>query len=241
MALQLETDEARRGMYMLLRSTEFNPNTERIMRAERIHEALFVFRSIRRLPPGDFEIKRDGCYSPSLALALEEAVESGEVIHGTEGGLDTYLLTERGITAAHDAWDAADIYERADASDAKYTVSGITDRELVSFLYAEFPETWTDPAMKARAKEWGFQAACSMHDRGKVSITTGSWMAGMDYEGFMKAFMAAGYVMCKRSAEEMQKNVDGVIELGNANWRRHPGEADRVAGGVPAAPSPQTC
>ncbi|MDA7942850.1 MAG: hypothetical protein MPJ06_02410 [Nitrosopumilus sp.] len=217
MALYLETDEARRHMYLLLRAPEFRRGLEGIPAAERIHEALFVFRSIRRLPAGDLVIKKDGCYSPSLDLALKEAVESGEVVRETAGGVERYSLTDGGLAESRGPWDAAEEDERIEAAEAKDQVNEITDRELVSFLYAEFPETWTDPDMKKKAREWGFEAACSMYDRAKVSITTGSWMAGMDYEGFMKALMAGGYMKCRESAEEMRKNVDEIINHSNAN------------------------
>ena len=208
MALQLKMDETRRCMYLLLRATEFKPDSGRIPAAERIHEALFVFWRRRRLPAGDFVIKKDGCHSPSLALALEEAVESGEIELGAAGALDTYSLTERGISAAGEAWDAADLMERVDASMAKYQVTDIDYKELVPFLYGSFPDTWTDPSMKAKAKEWGFEAACSMYDRSKVSIGGGARMAGMDYEEFMWAFGAAGYVMCKTTGEELDRFID---------------------------------
>ncbi|MDA7996969.1 MAG: UPF0175 family protein, partial [Nitrosopumilus sp.] len=75
-------------------------------------------------------------------------------------------------------------------------------------LYGSFPDTWTDPSMKAKAKEWGFEAACSMYDRSKVSIGAGARMAGMDYEEFMWAFGAAGYVMCKTTGEELDRFID---------------------------------
>ncbi|CAI9831613.1 hypothetical protein IBTHAUMO2_320039 [Nitrosopumilaceae archaeon] len=192
MALQLEVDEARRDMYLLLRATEFERGSERITRAERIHEALFVLWSRRGLAAGDFEIKRDGCRSPSLAHALEEAVRSGEVVHETDAGLDTYSLTDSGIAAAGEAWDAAGIDERADASEAKYAVSGISGRELASFLYAAFPEVWNDPAARAEAARGGFDAACSMYDKGKITISRAASMAGMGYEEFMRAFQATG-------------------------------------------------
>ncbi|CAI9832772.1 MAG: hypothetical protein MPJ05_08550 [Nitrosopumilus sp.] len=237
----MDPDEAKRHMYLLLRAPEFERGSERITKAERIHESLFVFRRTRRLPAGDLVIKKDGCHSPSLDLALKEAVESGEVTHERDGGLDRYSLTDKGIGAAVDAWDAADLTERVDASMSKDQVADINYRELVSFLYGEFPDTWVDPAMKEKALEWGFEAACLMHDRAKVSIGCGARMAGMDYESFMKAFMAAGYVMCKGTDEEMEKFVDELIERNNANVRQHPDETDRVAGGVPARGSgPQT-
>ena len=202
-------------MYMLLRATAFKRGSEGIPAAERIHEALFVFWRRRRLEGGDFEIKTDGCHSPSLALALEAAVGSGEVVHGRKGDLDTYSLTETGIAAAKGAWDAADLMERVDASMVKYQVTDINYRELISFLYGSFPDTWTDPSMRAKAKEWGFEAACSMHDRAKVSIGNGARMAGTDYESFMMAFSAAGYVMCKSTDEEMEKNLDGILGRNN--------------------------
>ncbi|MDA7999489.1 MAG: hypothetical protein MPI82_06510 [Nitrosopumilus sp.] len=237
----MDPDEARRHMYLLLRAPDFKRGSEGIPAVERIHEALYLFRSTRRLPPGDLVIKKDGCHSPSLDMALKEAVESGEVVRETVGGIERYSLTDRGLAESRGPWDAAEENERIEAVEAKYYVNEITDRELVAFLYAEFPETWTDPDMKKKAREWGFEAACSMYDRAKVSITTGSWMAGMDYEGFMKAFMAAGYVMCKGTEEELEKFVDDLIKRNNANGRRHPGEADRVAGGVPArGPGPQS-
>ncbi|CAI9831879.1 hypothetical protein IBTHAUMO2_460002 [Nitrosopumilaceae archaeon] len=207
MALQLEMDEARRHMYLLLRAPDGPMDSEEIPKVERIHEALFVFRRARRLPPGDFVIKKDGCRSTSLDLALKDAVESGEVKHDPEGGLDTYSLTERGIAAAKEPWDASDLIEQADASTAKDQVADIDHKELVSFLYAEFPKTWTDPDMKKKAAEWGFEAACSMHRRGKVSITTASWMSGMDYEGFMRAYAAAGNISCPGTVEDIRRDL----------------------------------
>ena len=60
-----ETDEARRHMYLLLRAPDFMRDSEEIPKTERIHEALFVFRSAMRLPPGGLVIKGDGCHGPS--------------------------------------------------------------------------------------------------------------------------------------------------------------------------------
>ncbi|MDA7943688.1 MAG: hypothetical protein MPJ06_06760 [Nitrosopumilus sp.] len=217
MALQLETDEAKRHMYLLLRAPDFKRGSEGIPAAERIHEALFVFRRTRRLPPGDLVIKKDGCHSPSLDLALKEAVESGEVTHERDGNVERYSLTDRGLAESKAAWDAAERLERIEAVEAKYYVNEITDRELVSFLYGKFPDTWTDPAMKKKGLAWGFEAACSMYDRAKVSIGGGARMAGMSYEGFMKAFMAAGYVMCKGTEEELEKFVDELHQRNTAN------------------------
>ncbi|CAI9832770.1 MAG: hypothetical protein MPJ05_08540 [Nitrosopumilus sp.] len=217
MALQLEMDEARRHMYLLLRAPEGLIHSEEISKTERIHEALFVFRRTRRLPPGDLVIKKDGCHSPSLDMALKEAVESGEVVRKMEGGVERYSLTDRGLAESKGPWDAAERLERIEAVEAKYYVNDITDRELVSFLYGKFPDTWTDPAMKKKGLAWGFEAACSMYDRAKVSIGGGARMAGMDYESFMRALMAAGYMKCNKSAEEMQKNVDEIINHSNAN------------------------
>ncbi|MDA7999490.1 MAG: hypothetical protein MPI82_06515 [Nitrosopumilus sp.] len=217
MALYLETDEARRCMYMLLRATAFRRGSEGIPAAERIHEALFVFWRRRRLPGGDFEIKKDGCYSPSLALALEEAVRSGEVAHEVVGGLDAYSLTERGIAAAKGPWDAAELRERVDASMAKYKMTDINYKELVSFLYGSFPDTWKDPPMKSKAKEWGFEAACSMYDRAKVSIGGGARMSYMDYEEFIWAFAAAGYTTFKTTVEELDRFIDELHERNNTD------------------------
>ncbi|MDA7941442.1 MAG: hypothetical protein MPJ02_04110 [Nitrosopumilus sp.] len=201
-------------MYLLLRAPDFMRDSEEIPKTERIHEALYLFRRTRRLPAGDLVIKKDGCYSPSLALALEEAVESGEVAREAAGGVERYSLTDRGIAASKGAWDAAGDMGRLDAIVIKYKMTGIDRKELVSFLYGEFPETWTDPAMREKAKEWGFKAACSMYDRAKVSIGGGARMAGMDYEGFMRAYAAAGYVVCKSTAEDLDRFLD---ELDNAN------------------------
>ena len=234
-----ETDEARRCMYMLLRATAFRRGSEGIPAAERIHEALFVFWRRRRLEGGDFEIKTDGCHSPSLALALEAAVSSGEVTHDQEGGLDRYSLTDSGLAAARGAWDAADLAEQADASLVKYQVAGIGHKELVSFLYGEFPETWTDPGMKKKAGEWRFEAAYSMHDRGKVPIGCGARMSGMDYEGFMRAYAAAGYVTFKTTAEDLdgfvddpgERNTNTNVRTGRTRWP--------VASCPPDAPNPK--
>ncbi|MDA7991297.1 MAG: hypothetical protein MPK30_09415 [Gammaproteobacteria bacterium] len=195
-------------MYLLLRAPEFEPDSERIHAVERIHESLFVFRSVRRMPVGDFEIKKDGCHSPSLALALEESVRSGEVLHEKIGDLDRYSLTAEGVTAAGGPWGAADPLEREEAVETKDQIGGTSYRELVSFLYAEFPETWMDPAMKKKAKEWGPEAACSMYDRAKVSISSAARMHGTTYEGFMRAYAAAGYVTFKTTAEEIDGDLD---------------------------------
>ncbi|CAI9831882.1 hypothetical protein IBTHAUMO2_460005 [Nitrosopumilaceae archaeon] len=214
MALRLEADEARRHMYLLLRAPDQLIDSEKIPRAERIHEALFVFKSTLRLPPGDLVIKKDGCHSPSLDLALKYAVESGGVRREEVGGVGRYWLTERGLAESRGPWDAAEQDERIEAVEAKYQVNDITDEELVSFLYAEFPETWTDPQVRAEAMEWGLEAACSMYDRAKVSLTTGSWMAGISYGEFMEAFAVSGYVTFKGTAEDIQRDLKAIDGTG---------------------------
>ncbi|MDA7952927.1 MAG: UPF0175 family protein [Nitrosopumilus sp.] len=201
-----KADATRRDMYMLLRATEHNRDTDPVAPAERIHEALYILGDIRRVSTGHFEIKRDGCHSPSLERALGEAVESGEVVRD-ESGVGAYSLTARGLEAAEGTWGAANVIERADASDAKYKVINITDRELVSYLYGDFPETWTDPDTKAMAREWGFDAACTMYEKTKISISEGARMSGMAYAEFMWAYCATGRPMSSVTAEEMERDL----------------------------------
>ena len=123
MALYLETDEVKRHMYLLLRAPEFKRDSEEIPKTERIHEALYVFRRTRRLPAGDLVIKKDGCHSPSLELALKEAVESGEVVRETAGGVERYFLTDMGLAESRGPWDAAEEDERIETVEAKDQVN----------------------------------------------------------------------------------------------------------------------
>ncbi|MDA7943334.1 MAG: hypothetical protein MPJ06_04920 [Nitrosopumilus sp.] len=187
-------DTVKRDMYMLLRATDFQNNTDEIPKAVRIHEAFYIFKNFRRGYEGDFEIKKDGCHSPSLERALEEAVERGEVVRD-ESKVDSYSLTAKGLVAAEGPWRAAELMERVYASDAKDKVIGISDRELIAYLYGDFPETWTDPEMKTKAREWGFDAACTMYEKVKITITEGARMSGMAYADFMFAYCATGRAM----------------------------------------------
>ena len=71
--------------------------------------------------------------------------------------------------------------------------------------------------MREKAKDWGFEAACSMHDRAKVSIGSGARMACMDYESFMRALMAAGYMKCEGTVEDLDRFLDELEDPDNPN------------------------
>ena len=187
-------DEIKRDMYMLLRATDFQNNTDAIPKAERIHEAFYVFKHVRSGYEGDFEIRRDGCHSPSLERALGEAVECGEVVRD-ESGVGTCHLTARGLKSAEEPWRAAELMERIYASDAKDKMTGISDRELIAYLYGDFPDTWTDPETKAMAGEWGFDAAWTLYERAQITITEGARRSGSAYADYMFAYCATGRAM----------------------------------------------
>ena len=213
MAMQeAELDTVKRDMYMLLRATEYNRDMDPVTPTERNHEAFYVFKHVRTGYEGDFEIKKDGCHSPSLERALEEAVESGEVIRD-EFKAGTYWLTPSGIEAAEEPWRAAELLAKTFASDAKEKMTGISDRELIAYLYGYFPKAWTDPEMGAKAKEWGFDAACTMYERVKISITEGARMSGMAYADFMSAYSATGRPLCTETMEDINRELDKIEDL----------------------------
>ncbi|MDA7941522.1 MAG: hypothetical protein MPJ06_04930 [Nitrosopumilus sp.] len=207
------TDAARRDMYMLLRATEYNRDTDPITPTERIHEAFYVFKHAKRGYEGDFEIKKDGCHSPSLERAIEEAVGSGEVVRD-EFKAGAYWLTPSGIEAAEGPWRAAGLLERTFASDAKDKMTGISDRELIAYLYGYFPRAWTDPGMRTKAGEWGFDAACTLYERAKITITEGARMSGMAYAEFMWAYSATGRPLCTETTDDINRELGRIDRAG---------------------------
>ncbi|MDA7938971.1 MAG: UPF0175 family protein [Nitrosopumilus sp.] len=154
-------------------------------------------------------------YGPLVRRACEAALESGEITWDGGGPLS---LPDSALPEVGASWDAAGEKLRGAMTITKDLMNDMSDAELISYVYATFPEEMDGASEHDAFEKCRVEAAVSLFKR-RTTVAKSATISGLGYEGFIAMLADRGIPAFWVTKEDLEARL-GVIERLNRHQRQ---------------------
>ncbi|MDA7959654.1 MAG: UPF0175 family protein [Nitrosopumilus sp.] len=154
-------------------------------------------------------------YGPLVRRACEDALESGDIAWDGGGPLS---LPDSALPEVGASWDAAGEKLRGAMTITKDLMNDMSDAELISYVYAAFPEEMDGAPEHDAFEKCRVEAAVSLFKR-RTTVAKSATISGLGYEGFIAMLADRGIPAFWVTKEDLEARL-GVIERLNRHQRQ---------------------
>ncbi|MDA7940890.1 MAG: UPF0175 family protein [Nitrosopumilus sp.] len=154
-------------------------------------------------------------YGPLVRRACEDAAGSGDITWDGGGPLS---LPDSALSEVGASWDAAGEKLRGAMTITKDLMNDMSDAELISYVYATFPEEMDGAPEHDAFEKCRVEAAVSLFKR-RTTVAKSATISGLGYEGFIAMLADRGIPAFWVTKEDLEARL-GVIERLNRHQRQ---------------------